>query len=91
MGFGRNQQIAMGALTAPFLVATIALFCGKCTFAEWSGFNQFLVPVIVGIALGVSGVQKIFERKGANEKKSSMDMGDPSSDSLGPSSPVLDP
>lgn len=52
---GRTQRIALGALVAPFVVASAALFRDKATFAEWSGFLQFFFPSIV-VPLLVTGL-----------------------------------
>jgi len=58
MKFGSNQKIALGAMAAPFVIATTALFMDKSTFSEWAGFCQILIPTVIGIVLTNSAIVK---------------------------------
>ncbi len=67
---GRTQSIAVGALLAPFLVISAALFTGKASVAEWSSFLQFFFPSIVipllagGAAVKMKAAPKAPEAQG---------------------------
>ena len=63
MRFGRNQWIAIGALSAPTIISTIALFTDFADFSEWGSFMQIHIPLITGIALGGSAWTKIAKTK----------------------------
>lgn len=66
--FGRNQQIGVGAILAPFAVSSTALFLDKATFAEWASFEQFLIPLCLTIVLGLGAAVKIKASKEGGEK-----------------------
>ena len=45
----RKAILTVAAFILPFTVSTICLFIKKMTAGQWIGFNEFLIPVILGL------------------------------------------
>jgi hypothetical protein len=48
-------------------VACIALFTGKLTAEQWTGFNQWLWPMVLGVYSAADLVDKKVEKKVAKK------------------------
>ena len=60
----RKARLAAASFGAPFIVSSVAfLILDKMSASEWINFNQFLIPMVLGI-YGLANVsQKIIVSK----------------------------
>jgi hypothetical protein len=49
MKSGTKWKLALGSFIGPFIAATVSLFTGASTFAEWADFVQLLTPMVLGL------------------------------------------
>ena len=55
----RKILLSAGMFVLSFTVSTISLFIDKMTAEQWINFNEFLIPII----LGLYGVMNVSEKK----------------------------
>ena len=60
---GRKAQLALAVFGAPFVAASVALFLGQATFAQWSTFVSVQAPLVLGMYTGANITQKALVSK----------------------------
>jgi len=55
----RKAQLTMAALAGEFAASCIMVAFGKMTAAEWSSFQQVIVPLLLGLYAGANVAEKL--------------------------------
>lgn len=66
---GRTQKIAIGALAAPFVIASVAMFVGRADFAAWASYVQTTYLTVVVPLLGIGMAGKVMQSRAPAEAK----------------------